>query len=132
MGGDGRLISAVSDLSASPCDTWSMPNAWKFTRRGAVAAALALFALLAAPAIADDDKHDHDRARGALERGEVLPLERILAAVRAQVPGEVVGVELEREHGAWVYEVRVIDSSGRRLDVRVDAAKGAILRIKGK
>ncbi|HEY7607656.1 MAG TPA: PepSY domain-containing protein [Alphaproteobacteria bacterium] len=95
--------------------------------------AIALIALLAAPALADeDDKHDHDRARRALERGEVLPLERILAAVRAQVPGEVVGVELEREHGAWVYEVRVIDPSGRRLDVRVDAAKGAILKIKGK
>jgi uncharacterized membrane protein YkoI len=102
-------------------------------RRNAILGAMALIALLAAPARADEDeKHDHDRARRALERGEVLPLERILALVRAQVRGEVVGVELEREHGAWVYEVRVIDAMGRRLDVRVDAAKGAILRIKGK
>ncbi|MGD2020700.1 MAG: peptidase M4, partial [Thiohalocapsa sp.] len=43
--------------------------------------------------------HDHDRARAALERGEVLPLAEILASVTAQVPGDVVEVELEREHG---------------------------------
>lgn len=110
-----------------------MTTPQKFRRRKAIAGALALIALLAAPAFADDDdKHDHDRARRALERGEVLPLERILAAVRAEVPGEVVGVELEREHGAWVYEVRLIDPSGRRLVVHVDAAKAVILKIKGK
>jgi uncharacterized membrane protein YkoI len=109
-----------------------MTTAPKFPRRKALAAAFALVALLAAPAFADDDKHDQDRARRALERGEVLPLERILAAVRAEVPGEVVGVELEREHGAWIYEVRLIDPSGRRLVVHVDAAKAVILKIKGK
>lgn len=110
-----------------------MTTAPKLPRRRAIAGALALIALLAAPAFAGEDgKHDHDRARRALERGEVLPLDRILAAVRARVPGEVVGVELERERGAWVYEVRVIDPSGRRLEVHVDAAKAVILKIKGK
>ncbi|MCW5771453.1 MAG: PepSY domain-containing protein [Rhodospirillaceae bacterium] len=107
-------------------------------RRRAFAGALALLALLAAPARADeDDRHDrdrrdHDRARRALERGEVLPLERILAAVRAHVPGEILGVELEREHGAWIYEVRVVDASGRRLVVYVDGAKATILKVKGR
>ena len=94
--------------------------------------ALALIALSAAPTLGDDDKHDHDRARRALERGEVLPLERILASVRAKVPGEIVGVELEREEGRWTYEVRLIDPSGRRLKVYVDAANAGILKIKGK
>jgi uncharacterized membrane protein YkoI len=110
-----------------------MAKAPKASRRNAIAGALALIALLAAPALADnDDEHDHDRARRARERGEVLPLERILAVVRAQVPGEIVGVELEREHGTWIYEVRVIDASGRRLKVYVDAAKGVVIKIKGK
>jgi uncharacterized membrane protein YkoI len=109
-----------------------MTAAPKYSRRRAIAGALALMALLAAPAFADDDKHDHDRARRALERGEVLPLERILAVVRARVPGEVVRVELEREDGMWIYEVRVIDSAGRRIEVDVDAARGVILKIKGK
>lgn len=105
----------------------------KQSRRRTIAGALALIALLAAPAFADDDgKHDHDRARRALERGEVLPLERILAVVRARIPGEVVRVELEREDGMWIYEVRVLDAAGRRIEVHVDAAKAIILKIKGK
>jgi uncharacterized membrane protein YkoI len=32
----------------------------------------------------------------------------------------------------WIYEVRVIDSAGRRIEVDVDAARGVILKIKGK
>ncbi len=104
-----------------------------FPRRRAIAGALALIALVAAPALADDDgRHDHDRARRALERGEVLPLDRILAVVRARVPGEVVRVELEREDGVWIYEVRVLDAAGRRIEVHVDAARAVILRIKGR
>lgn len=110
-----------------------MTTAPKYPRRRAIAGALALIALIAAPAFADDDdKHDHDRARRALERGEVLPLERILAVVRARVPGEVVRVELERDDGKWIYEVRVIDAAGRRVEIEVDAARGVILKIKGK
>ncbi|MGD2021176.1 MAG: PepSY domain-containing protein, partial [Thiohalocapsa sp.] len=70
---------------------------------------------------------DHDRARAALERGEVLPLAEILASVTAQVPGDVVEVELEREHGAWVYELKVIAPNGRVLEVLVDAAAGRLL-----
>ncbi|MGD9298113.1 MAG: PepSY domain-containing protein [Thiohalocapsa sp.] len=71
--------------------------------------------------------HDHDRARAALERGEVLPLAEILASVTAQVPGDVVEVELEREHGTWVYELKVIAPNGRVLEVLVDAAAGRLL-----
>lgn len=110
-----------------------MTAAPKYPRRRAIAGALALIALIAAPAFADDDgKHDHDRARRALERGEVLPLERILAVVRARVPGEVVRIELERDDGKWIYEVRVLDAAGRRVEVHVDAARAVILKIKGK
>lgn len=84
--------------------------------------------LLAMAAAAAADPHDHDRARAALERGEVLPLAEILATVTAQVPGEVVEVELEREHGAWVYELKVISPDGRMLEVLVDATAGRLLK----
>jgi uncharacterized membrane protein YkoI len=73
------------------------------------------------------DPPDHDRARAALERGEVRPLEEILAAAAAEVPGEVVELELEREHGRWVYELKVIAPDGRVLEVMVDAASARVL-----
>jgi uncharacterized membrane protein YkoI len=53
-------------------------------------------------------REDHDVARAALERGEILPLETILARVRESVRGDVVGVELERDCGAWIYEIKII------------------------
>jgi uncharacterized membrane protein YkoI len=75
----------------------------------------------------NDHDHDHDRARAALERGEVLPLAEILHAVSAQVSGDVVEVELEREEGAWIYELKIIDALGRVREVYVDAASGTPL-----
>jgi uncharacterized membrane protein YkoI len=36
-------------------------------------------------------------------------------------------VELEREHGRWVYEFKIVDAGGRLLEVYVDARTGALL-----
>jgi uncharacterized membrane protein YkoI len=81
--------------------------------------------LLAGAAVADP--FDHDRARAALGRGEVRPLAQILETVTSEIPGEVVEVELEREQGAWLYELKVIAPDGHVLEVLVDAASGALL-----
>ena len=59
-------------------------------------------------------------------------IERILSEVRKAVPGEVVGIELEHEHGAWVYEIKVIQAGGMRAEVLVDARSGRIVSVKGK
>lgn len=89
---------------------------------------LLLALLAAAPAVADPPgshggpRRDHDAARTALASGEIRPIGEVLAAVAASVPGDVVAVELEREHGRWVYEVKVIEPDGRRREVYLDAA----------
>lgn len=81
----------------------------------------------------DDDSyhHDHDHARHALMRGEILPLDAILSRLGARLPGEVIGLEFEqeREQGRvrWVYELRILDSDGHLLEVEVDAHDGRIL-----
>ena len=99
-------------------------------RRGRHAHLLALLLVLlpAAGAVASPHDHDHDRARAALGRGEVRPLAEILETVTTAVPGDIVEVELERERGTWVYELKVIAPDGRRLEVMVDAATGALLQ----
>lgn len=61
------------------------------------------------------------------ERGAVLPIETVLAQVRQSVQGEVVGVDLEREKGIWVYEVKVISPDGRLIEIYVDAHAGNVL-----
>lgn len=75
-------------------------------------------------------ERDHDLARAALERGEALPLAEVLARVRPELGGEVVGVDFEREDGRWVYEFKVIGRAGRLEEVHVDAATARVLRRK--
>jgi uncharacterized membrane protein YkoI len=92
---------------------------------------LAALTLAAAPpSRAHDDHERRDAVRRANEAGEVLPLAEILRRVRGQVAGDVAGIEIEREHGRWRYEFRVIDRTGRVLEVLVDAKSGAIEQIE--
>jgi uncharacterized membrane protein YkoI len=77
-------------------------------------------------------ERDHDRAREALERGEALPLAEVLARVRPELGGEVVGVDFEREDGRWIYEFKVIGQAGRLTEVHVDAATAQVLRRRAE
>lgn len=78
------------------------------------------------------DSRDHDAVRLAVERGEIRPLVEILAILRARLPGQVTGVEIERKAGRWIYEFRVADAKGRLFEVYVDARTGEVERIKEK
>jgi uncharacterized membrane protein YkoI len=68
--------------------------------------------------------------RAALQRGEVLPLARILAIAQEKVPGDVIEVELENKRGALVYEIKVLTESGRVREIKIDARQGTILKIE--
>ncbi len=74
--------------------------------------------LAAVPAHADSDG---ERARAALERGEIRPLDAVLAAAKTAVPGDVVAVDLKHDDGRWLYKLRIIGADGRRRDVKIDA-----------
>ena len=92
-------------------------------------------ALGAAVSIAgdDDDAHDareHEEMRADLQRGEVLPLARILAIAQEKVPGDVIEVELESKRGALVYEIKVLTQSGRVREIKIDARNGTVLKIE--
>jgi uncharacterized membrane protein YkoI len=96
-------------------------------------AALCLAIVLALPAgFADDRKEqrEQDAIREALQRGEVLPLVKILALAQQAVPGDVIEVELERKRGALVYEIKVLTSSGRVREIKLDARTGTVLKIE--
>ena len=84
--------------------------------------------LCALPARAGLD--DYQRAREALERGEVLPLAAILAIVEAQIDARVIEVEFEQEAGQYVYEFELITADGRLLEARADAVTGRILSVE--
>lgn len=82
----------------------------------------------------DDRDHDHDRARQALEAGQVLPLRTILERVEREYPGQVMDVELEREHEGgrklWIYKIKVLRSGGTLIKLKLDARDGSVLGSK--
>lgn len=75
-----------------------------------------------------DEDSSHDRARRATERGEILPLSAIYERALASLPGRVLEAELERKHGRWVYELKILDAGGRLFEVYLDAGTGAVLK----
>lgn len=98
-----------------------------------ICALTAALALLAAPltGVAGGDR-DHDRARAALRAGEVLPLTTILERVAKEQPGQLLEVELEREHGRWIYELKLLQSGGALVKLKVDARDGVLLRRRNE
>lgn len=85
--------------------------------------------LLGSPALADGD---HDRARRAMEEGRILPLRDILARAEAEYPGQLIEAELEDEHGALVYEIKMLSADGRVRKLLYDARSGALIKAKGR
>lgn len=79
-----------------------------------------------------DDGHDHDRARQALEAGEVLPLRTILERVERDSPGQVMEVDLERKGERWIYEIKLLRTGGALVKLKIDARDGTLLETKAR
>jgi len=88
---------------------------------------MSLLLTVAAPGAFADDEVDYRQARQLRDNGEVLPLETVLARVREQQAGKVLGVDFEHEHGRWVYEIAVLAPDGSVWEFEVDAANGEFL-----
>jgi uncharacterized membrane protein YkoI len=75
---------------------------------------------------------DQDRARAALQAGEIQPLTFILTRLAQTQPGQVLELELERKDGRWLYEIKLLRPGGSLLKLEVDARSGDVLRQKSK
>jgi uncharacterized membrane protein YkoI len=93
-------------------------------------AAVVLLFGAAAGAWADDD--DQERARQALKAGEIVSLREILDVAAKDFEGEMIEVELDRDHGRWVYEVKLLCPGGRVVKAEYDARTKELLKYTGK
>lgn len=91
--------------------------------------AIALFLSGAGFAGAEDDvDDDHDEARRAVEQGHARQLAEILRQIQPRLDGKVIGVELEREHERYIYELKIVTPGGALREIYVDAMTGEILK----
>lgn len=85
-----------------------------------------------APAYADNDDDHRERTRldAAVERGEILPLAKILEKVRPQIEGRILEIEFEYSKRTPIYEIYVLRSDGRRREYKIDAKTARILSLE--
>ncbi len=98
-----------------------------FVRR--CAGVLLACSFLAAPVWASD-RDDHERAMQAVQSGQVLPLTTVLERLGREHPGQVLEVELERDYGQWIYEIKLLSTDGQLLKLKLDAGTAAVLGMK--
>lgn len=87
---------------------------------------------LALPALAFGDGTPASLAfvRDAVKRGEVISFLEVQNIVEKAYPGTLIEVELEYEDDRLSYEVEVITTDGRLLEIRLNAADGRILGVE--
>jgi hypothetical protein len=100
-------------------------------RRWLLAALLPALLALPVGSMASSEP-DQDRARAALQAGEILPLNTILAKLAQTQPGQVLEVELERKDGRWLYEIKLLQPGGGLRKLELDARSGEVLRQKSR
>ena len=96
---------------------------------------LAFAALLMLPAAGYAGAADHERARAALESGQIRPLAEILAKVDAEYSGRVIEVkltDLDEGLSGWIYAITLLSPQDNVLSLKVDAGTGVILQVEGQ
>lgn len=69
---------------------------------------------------------DHDEAHELRRSGDVMPLAQLLE--QADLGGlRIIEADLEREHGTLVYELELLDDTGRVHKRHFDAVSGSPL-----
>lgn len=70
---------------------------------------------------------EHDDAREALRRGDILPYSQIKRIIESQLDGKVVGQKLRRTNRGWQYDLRLRPPNGRVMVLIVNAKNGSII-----
>ena len=124
---DNPAVNALRPIAHDTCHA----KAWRNARLRIALASLLLVGLVQ-PSAWGSDSRDHERARAAVEAGQVLPLPTLLERLRRTHPGQVLELELERDDGRWIYEIKLLQANGQLLKLDVDAATAQVLQVKRK
>lgn len=73
----------------------------------------------------------HRRARDAVGRGEIQPLEQVLAGVRSAYPGRIMDVDLRQRGNSWTYHIKLLTPDDAMMKINVDARTGRIQSVRG-
>lgn len=95
---------------------------------GLLALALSVSAVLSGSAAGDQH---WEALHGEVRRGNVVSLETILDWLEAHYSGEVLEVEVERNHGYVEYEIKMLGPQNQIVEFEFDGHSGQLMAIEG-
>lgn len=83
-------------------------------------------------AVCASDSDDHERAKKALQSGQILPLRTVLESLERKQPGKVLEVELEQKDALWIYKVKLLRADGQLIKLMLDAKTAELIERKNR
>ena len=74
------------------------------------------------------DKLSDASIRSLVKQGKILPLQQILDKYQAEFQGTLLDLEVEKKHGMIQYEMEFMLDNGRVIELKVNAANGALIK----
>lgn len=68
-----------------------------------------------------------NKIRELVRQGKLMSLESIMLLYPEKQYGKLLDLEVEREHGAVIYELKFLRADGRIIELEIDAANGLLL-----
>ncbi len=72
------------------------------------------------------------RARDAVKRGEILPLEAVAQQIQQRYPGRLLDVRLDESGRQPIYHLKMLTRDGRVMRLAVDARNAQVLGVAGQ
>lgn len=82
------------------------------------------------PLVTMADDISHSEARALREAGKIMSLSDIIDVAHGYKSGEVIDSELERDDDMYIYEIEILDESGRVWELEFDASNGEIIELE--
>ncbi|MDR4462970.1 MAG: PepSY domain-containing protein [Nitrospira sp.] len=100
---------------------------------GGFATVLCVTALLVGPVWSDDKgKSKMDEVKEAVEMAAAakVTIDQAIKTASGKVSGKVVEAELEKKHNTLIWEVEIVTSDKKLMEVHIDAATGAVIDVE--
>jgi len=79
-------------------------------------------------AYADGTGKEDDKA--TMATAAKVPIEQAIKTATGKVSGKVIEAELEQKHNTLVWEVEIVTSANKVMEVHIDARTGAVIDVE--
>ncbi len=80
----------------------------------------------------DGKKKDELKEKVEMATTAKISIDQAIKSASEKAPGKVIEAELEKKHGKTVWEVEMLTTDGKIIEVHVDADSGSVIDTEDK